>query len=196
LDEKCLAELFASLESDDSIASVAPKLLRWDFANLSKTDVIDSCGIIMALGLRFFDLGQGEKDSRIFDSAKIIGPSGAFAAYRISALSDIKLGRDYFDSRMFMYKEDCDLDYRLFLAGHRSQFVPKAIAYHDRSVSSVGGRKSRSLAVRRWSWQNQKLIWNKYWRKQSLAGKILVALYFISQYCWLAVFERNVLKNK
>jgi hypothetical protein len=195
LDSRCLIELILVLDSKSSLGSVAPKILRWDFSQLVKTDYIDSCGIIMAPGLRFFDLGQGDRDSRIFDSAQILGPSGAAAAFRMTALAAVKSDEGYFDSRMFMYKEDCDLAYRLFLAGYPSKFVPSAIAYHDRSASRFGGRKAKSLAIRRWSWQNQRLIWKKYWSQQNLVNRLVIGFYFLAQYVWLSLFEREVLKK-
>ncbi len=192
VEPDCLGKLLSALEADGKVASVSPKIRRWDFENLAKTEQIDSCGIVLRPGLIFVDLGQGEEDRGQFDQAVILGPSGAAAAFRLSALENIRVGQDYFDSNIFMYKEDCDLDYRLFLAGYRSKLVPSAIAYHDRSAKA-GKRKGKSAAVRHWSWQSQKIIWRKYWAKQGLANKGIIIFQYLARWTWLRLFERDAL---
>jgi len=77
LDERAVFELVLALENDGELASVAPKLLRWDFANRKKTEIIDSLGLILSPGLKFTDLGQGGIDRREKNKAAILGPSGA-----------------------------------------------------------------------------------------------------------------------
>ncbi len=87
---------------------------------------------------------------------EILGPSGAAGVYRLSGLEKIKVNNQYFDELMFMYKEDCDLDYRLFLAGYKSLYVSEAVIYHDRTVFSRGendlkvvlNRKSKNKKVK------------------------------------------------
>lgn len=75
---------------------------------------------------------------------EIFGFSGAGALFRVLNLLDITIdnkgGREFFDEMMFMYKEDIDLSYRLQMAGKRVLFVPDAVMYHDRSLSSVNSR--------------------------------------------------------
>jgi len=177
-----VTKLVAALESDKILGSVAPKILSWDFANLKLTNKIDTCGLMLSAGLVFTDIGQGLVDSGQFHDISILGPSGAAGLYRMSALKTVKETTGYLDERMFMYKEDCDLAYRLYLAGFSSKLVPEALVYHDRSVSAAGegflaslkNRSGKSRQVRSWSFLNQHLLYIKFLSKQTLADKFKI----------------------
>lgn len=203
LKEDSIFKLNQLLFSDDSIASVSPKILRWDFVAKKLTTTIDSCGLLVLPGLRFFDLGQGENDSDQFTGAEILGPSGAAALYKTKSLLDIKDDFGFLDSRMFMYKEDCDLAYRLFLKGFKSIFVSEAIIYHDRTAAVSGkgflstfkNRKKKSKLVRSWSFVNQHLLYIKFWGKESLISKIRIFFTVILTFFYVLFFERFLLKN-
>ncbi len=101
---------------------------------------------------------------------------------RTSAIEKVGL----LDERFFMYKEDCDLAYRLYLANFKTELVPTAIAYHDRSVSAKGGIiqtwqdwRHRNRQTRIWSFVNQHLLWAKHWRREGLGSQILIGLQII-----------------
>lgn len=181
LEPTALAEMMRVLRADDSLGSVAPKLRRWDFVSKGKTNFIDSCGLHLGSGLRFSDVGQGENDRGQYDHAAILGPSGAAALYRLSALEKIAEKENYFDEHFFMYKEDCDLAYRLHLAGYGSKLVSSALIYHDRSDSggSLAARFvnrffKRSRDNRRRAFINQHLLFIKYWRQQGFFSKLSI----------------------
>ena len=82
LERDVLEKMIKVLSSDDKLTSVSPKILKWEFNNNRKTNIIDSCGIGMESGLRFVDVGQGEQDNEKFCNKKIIGPTGACGMYR------------------------------------------------------------------------------------------------------------------
>jgi len=205
-------KLLAAISADEKLGSVSPKVLRWDFENGIKTRTIDTCGIVMRPGLRFADLGQAEPDSGQYDDAPILGPSGCAAFYRLSALESVAYKnpdapggghKEYFDEMMFMYKEDCDLAYRLFLTGYGSRLVPDAIAYHDRTAVSQGegdlktalNRASKSKAVKEWSLLNQQIIFAKYWKIQTFRYKLAIILFEIKILSFILFFERYLLKQ-
>jgi GT2 family glycosyltransferase len=198
-----LEKLVARLEADRELGSVCPKIFRWDFANNIKTDIVDSYGIGLKSGLRFFDVGQGKKDNRKFRHARIIGPSGACGLFRMAALERAKEDGKYFDERMFMYKEDCDLDYRLYLTGQKSACVPEAVVYHDRTAAGVGtsdvaailARKNKSREVKRLSLVNQQLIFKKYWRSQDFISRLNIIFYLIKSFFYSLFFEQFLLKD-
>lgn len=190
--------------------SLTPKIRVWDFENKKKTDIIDSAGIEMRPGLRFLDLGQGETDSGQFDRAKILGPSGTAPMYRVKALLSVEQNKDsidkrkrieIFDEKMFMYKEDCDLAYRLFLEGWMSGIAPDALVYHHRTASSLGesnlkvalNRRNKSRQVKRWSFYNQHLIFLKFWGLQGAWDKLLIVSYMFKMFIFVLVFERYLL---
>lgn len=111
---------------------LAPKILRWDFANQKHTEIIDSTGIIGTFYHKFSDRGQGEKDANQYEKGRVFGASGAafFAPTEILK----KVGG--FDENLH-YKNDVDLAYRLNWLGFETLFVPEVVCFHDRQVSEI-----------------------------------------------------------
>ncbi len=196
-------KLISEINRDNSLGSVSPKILRWDFKNKKFTNYIDTCGLSLNPGFVFKDIAQGLQDDGSFDKTTIIGPSGAAALFKISALEKVKEGGHYLDEDMFMYKEDCDLAYRLFCVGYKSSLVPSALIYHDRSASAskpglmsiFQGRNTKSRAVKSWSFLNQHLLIIKHWRQQSLSSKLQILLRSLALFAYALIFERFLLKN-
>jgi GT2 family glycosyltransferase len=194
------------MDKDNKLGSASPKIYKWNFVSEKSneiTNIIDSFGIVLKSGLRFFDVGQGEKDHFDLRYCNILGPSGASGLYRLSALEKVKEKKKYFDESMFMYKEDCDLNYRLFLAEWESACVPEAVGWHDRTASAQGGsdlailknRKQKSRQVRIWSFRNQQIIFWKYWKLQSSAVKFSIIVYELKNLVFILLFERYLLKE-
>jgi GT2 family glycosyltransferase len=194
-----LEKLVKEIESDQQLGSVMPKLLRWDFANKTHTQTIDSCGLGLKKGLVFYDIGQAELDIGQYDNSKAIGASGAAALYRISSLQTVAENGNFFDEHFFMYKEDCDLAYRLFLAGFKSKLVPHALGFHDRTVSGGGffkrllNRRTHGRNVQKWSFLHQHFLYIKYWRTLSIVSKCFALLRKILMFIEALVFEQYLL---
>lgn len=201
LEPDAIAKMLNATDSNKELGSVCPKILQWDFQNNKKTNIIDSLGIKLKSGLRFIDLGQGSVDSQQFNNLTILGPSGAAAMYRISALEKVKQDNLYFDELMFMYKEDCDLAYRLHLAGFKAKCVQDATLYHDRSVKGEGesnlevvlNRKLKSKQVKEWSFLGQQIIFRKFWHLQNPKEKIAIVWYQIKILIFILLFEQYLL---
>lgn len=202
LDVHALENMVTALEGSRA-DSVSPKILRWDFKNSTKTDVIDSCGIELLTGLKFVDIGQGRQDGEEFqEEREILGPSGAAGMYKIKSLEHIAYrreegGREYFDELMFMYKEDCDLAYRLHLAGYHARYIPGALVYHDRTAAGQGqknlevarNRKNKSRQVKKWSFLNQQIIFIKYWKVQNMKNKFFIIWFQLKMLTFIFFFE-------
>jgi GT2 family glycosyltransferase len=203
MEPDALQKLLEKLASDKKIASVSPKILRWDFAKHTKTKQLDSCGLVLKSGLRFKDLGQGELDEGQYNQAQILGPSGAFAMYRLSALEKIKTNHDYFDSRFFMYKEDCDLTYRLNKAGFESRLVAEALVYHDRTVGAFGAgvwgrlseRRRLSRQTRAWSFKNQHLLFVKHFLNEHFISQLIIMGRILTLFIFSLILEQFNLKE-
>lgn len=203
IEPSAILKILAAINNDEKIASVTPKILRWDFENKKFTNYIDSCGLSVSPGLIFKDIGQGRVDDGSFDNSVIIGASGAAALFRMSALEDVKEKTGYLDEEMFMYKEDCDLAYRLFLKGYKSRLVSEAIIYHDRSASVaepglrgvLNSRKTKNNLVKSWSFLNQHLLIIKHWHTQNLRSKILILTRLFLMWSYALIFEPFLLKN-
>ncbi len=196
-----IEKLAAALENNHALGSVSPKILSWDFSSNTKTNIIDSCGLRLHSALEFRDIGQGEVDRGQYDKTAILGPSGAAGLFRLSALKAIQENNQYFDERFFMYKEDCDLAYRLHMAGFASALIPQALAYHDRTAS--GGTLSKRL-LQRWdrtrsakgySFVNQHLLYRKYWTQQTSKDKFLIILHVFMRFGAAIVLEPYLLAH-
>lgn len=198
LEPDAIEKMIKTLDDDERLGSVSPKILKWDFLNNKKTNIIDTCGIKLKSGLRFIDIGQGENDKNQFNNIDILGPSGACGMYRIDVLKN-----NVFDELMFMYKEDCDLAYRLNLAGYKSKCVSDAVVYHDRTAQAKGesnfkialNRKNKSKQVKKWSFLNQQIIFLKYWKSQNFKNKIAIIIYELKIIIFIILFEQYLLKE-
>jgi GT2 family glycosyltransferase len=199
-----LSRLTSALDSEKSAGAVTAKILRWDFANRRKTQMIDSLGIVADKYFRFFDDQQGLPDSQALTSRKeIFGFTGATALLRLEALRDVAFKREFFDELMFMYKEDCDLSMRLRLAGWKIILEPLAIAYHDRTAANVGqsvaqiagGRKFKSRKVKQWSFLNQLILLYKFDRILPLRIRIPAWTYEMLSIGYASIFEPFLLKE-
>jgi len=196
LEDNVLEKLAEAMDHNNELGSATVKALKWNFAKQEKTNIIDSCGLKLLPGLRFVDYLEGEPASAICDG-EIIGVSGAAAIYRLSALEKVKCDGQYFDELMFMYKEDCDLAYRLFLAGYKAKCINGAIIYHDRSSAGNGqnnlavalNRKNKSRLVKKISFLNQQIIFIKYWRLQNLLNKTAIIWHEFKMLIFILFFE-------
>ena len=202
VEPTAITKLIEAICMKSELAAVCPKIYRWDFKGGKKTKIIDSCGIMMKPGLRFYDLGQGESDSGCYDNTKVFGPSGAAALFRLSALDAIIENGQYFDERFFMYKEDCDLAYRLNKAGLKTLFVPQAIMYHDRSAASQGSIlatlhnwRQRSRQTRIWSFVNQHLIFAKHLTNEGLYSHFIVYARIVFYFIFSLILAPFLLKS-
>lgn len=207
--------LVEALKADESLAAASPRLMSWDFLNLKKTELIDSLGIGLKAGLKFFDICQSQTfsiessslNNFLSESRKIIAPSGAAGLFRLKYLVKIAEIRDnkkeYFDERFFMYKEDCDLAYRLFLANMKSICVDSAVIYHDRSVKSFGSglkkllksRNNKSRQAKSWSFTNQHFIFIKYFKYQNFLNKVIILFKTLAFFIFSLILEQYLLKN-
>ena len=130
LKPEFLDRIVAALELRPDAASATGKLLRFD----GKT--LDSTGIVMLRSQRHLDRGADEADRGQFDKPEdVFGPSGAAALYRLKALEDVAIDRQFFDEDFFAYREDADLAWRCRLMGWTSIYVPSAVALHRRRVT-------------------------------------------------------------
>lgn len=198
-----IENLIKIIETDEKIGAVQPKILKWDFEKRAKTNVIDSLGLEITRDHCFFDRRAGEIDDNKAD-VDIFGFTGAAVLWRIEALKDVSFKDEYFDESMFMYKEDCDLSYRLRLAGWRIVLAPRAVAHHDRTATTKGknilqtikNRRNKSRLVKKWSFLNQWIIVLKYKDLPFSWGvKISTWWYQFKSLIFVIFFEQYLLKE-
>jgi len=218
LEPTAVKEMILAMDNDDKLGSVCPRVYQWSFEKKGKTNIIDSFGLKQISALRFKDVGQGEEDVGQYDREEIIGPSGAAAMYRLNALDKITLspspsprageGRrrrrvEFFDELMFMYEEDCDLAYRLKLAGYTSKCVSRAIIYHDRSAGAKGmsnlqvalNRKNKARWIKEQGFKNKHIIFIKHWQTLKLLEKFEVLWFAFRMFVFVLLFEQYLFKQ-
>lgn len=130
--------------SDENVAAVTGKLLKYDFEKNQKTNLIDTTGVIMSKSGRARDRGQGEPDNQQYDSLRdVFGVSGACPVYRRSALEAVKdttSGKsEFFDEDFIAYWEDVDLSWRFNNMGFKCRYAPNAVGYHGRTAAQAAG---------------------------------------------------------
>lgn len=144
--------------------AAAPKVL---FADV-EPPTIDSCGIVMRPSGEAFSAGAGQPDLGQFDhDREVLGPCMSAAVFRASAFRTIGL----LDERYFLYYEDVDWALRSHLSGHRTLFVPEALAWHEHAAStrSLGERRRFRLVQRNLllctaanlSWRSVASVWHR-----------------------------------
>lgn len=209
LEPALIKELVKAMATDEKIAAVQPKILKWDLAVNKKTNVIDSLGLSLNKEHRFFDAHQGETvQPELTVKKEIFGFTGAAVLLRLKALKDVAFTdgghKEYFDELMFMYKEDCDLSYRLRLAGWKIALAPGAVAYHNRQAAAKGksnlaialNRSAKSKAVKQWSFLNQLILLLKLKKLPfSRRVKLATAWYQFKSLIFALLFEPYLLKE-
>lgn len=148
LDTATVKAFVERMDAEASLTMCAGKLHHWDIKNHRKTEQIDSLGIIGESRHHFFDRGHGEIDHGQYDDelGQFFGISGAVFLIRTSVIPKLH-GKDWqvFDERMWMYKEDIDLSYRLRWLGEKIEIFPEVWGWHGRTVANKEGKSLRSL---------------------------------------------------
>lgn len=125
---------------DPKVGAATGKLLRYDFDNHRKTNIIDTTGVTIAKSGRARDRGQHEVDNGQYDKlTDVQAVSAAGAMFRHKALSAVSLQQPAFDEDFHSYWEDVDLTWQMSNAGWKNVFVPSAIGYHGRGAGSSEG---------------------------------------------------------
>lgn len=149
LHEPTVKQYLERMKADPNLVMCAGKMHAWDFKNQRKTDTIDTLGIIGEKRHHFHELGSGQRDLGQFDEelSSIFGISGAAFLFRTEATWELH-GNNYqlFDDRMWMYKEDVDLAYRLKWLGAKVQVFPEVWGWHARTLANREGQSVASLA--------------------------------------------------
>jgi GT2 family glycosyltransferase len=133
VDPEGLRELAAVFESDPSVGAAQAKLLRMDTDNLYDCagDYLGPLGFLI-------ERSRGAKDKGQFDYiGDILSAKSAASAIR----ADLFRGVGGFDEDYYMYLEETDLSWRVWLAGLRVVFVPGAIVYHAFNTPRKGFKR-------------------------------------------------------
>jgi GT2 family glycosyltransferase/glycosyltransferase involved in cell wall biosynthesis len=116
------------LEAGNGIACVASKVLDWEGERI---DFVDPAIAFYGHG---FKLGVDTPDREDSVERDVLFAHGA------ATIIDAEVFRDVggFDERYFMFFEDVDLGWRLWLLGYRVRYVPSSLVFHRQHASMEG----------------------------------------------------------
>ncbi len=122
VDKDWLLELVKVFDSDSTIGAAQSKLLR-----IEQRDFFDSTGdYLTPLGF-LSERARGAKDTGQFDYVSdIFSAKSASSIIRKDVLDRIGA----FDEDYYMYLEETDLCWRVWLSGYRVVFIPGSVVYH------------------------------------------------------------------
>jgi GT2 family glycosyltransferase len=148
--------LSEALAADARRGAVQPKLLR-PAPGPDGRPVIDTTGHVAYSTRLFGNRGEGEPDDGRWDRpGEVFGVSGACALYRRRMLDDLALpdGEGPFDTDLFAFFEDVDLDWRARRRGWSAWYEPAAVGVHERG----GAGPRRTAVVERLNYRNRLLV--------------------------------------
>lgn len=125
-DRSWLSAAVEVLEGDRTIGCVASKVLDWEGVN------IDYASVGMSFDGQGYKLDAGEPDTGAYDQpSDVLFPTGSAMVMPTELFR--RMGG--FDERYFMFFEDVDLGWRLWLHGYRVRYVPASLTYHRHHVT-------------------------------------------------------------
>ena len=139
LEPSWLEELVAVAKSNRQVAAVASKMRFYD-----RPDILNGVGGSMNYLGYTWDRGMNECDRGQYDTVQeVLFASAGAALFR----RDIFREEGGFDEKFFMYHEDVDLCWRLWIRGLRVLTAPRALAYHHwaGSTRQAGGLVWREI---------------------------------------------------
>lgn len=131
-DQSAVSKMVSLIESDEKIAAVQARLMLHP-----ETNLVNSLGNnTHFLGFGYCqnyrdDYKQTLTQRKNKKNNKIFYPSGAAVLFRSRVLQEIGL----FDESYWMYNEDQDLGWRVWLAGYSCLLAEEAVVYHKYEFS-------------------------------------------------------------
>jgi len=121
----CLKEVVNAFKKNKNIGGAQLKLLK------GKTNKLDSAGHFLSLIGFPYEIGVGENEKKYDRKKLIFGAKSAGMVVRKDVFEKI----NGFDEDYFIYGEDTDLSWRIWLAGYKILYLPKARVYHFQKSS-------------------------------------------------------------
>ncbi|MBU1870358.1 MAG: glycosyltransferase family 2 protein, partial [Candidatus Omnitrophica bacterium] len=146
VERECFSQLANLFESDRTIGGASSKLLMMDDHKRidSAGEYLNQFGLLMQRHAGFeIDRGQ------FSEVADIFGVKGTALTVRRDVFSEVGgYPKDY-----FMFLEETDLCWRIWLSGKRIVFLPNAVIYHASGVS-INSHKHSSYLVKYYGSRN------------------------------------------
>lgn len=142
IEAGAIAELIKPLEREETIGAAQAKLLRMGMDRMYDCagDYLGPLGFLIERSKGVRDIGQ-------FDyQADILSAKSAASVIRSGLFKDI----GGFDDDYYMYLEETDLSFRVWLSGFRVVFAPNAVVYHAFNTPKKKAKKYYSRYIVRY----------------------------------------------
>lgn len=183
IDKSCLSNLAVAAETDKKVGAVQARLML----SPDKTKINSLGNKTHFLGFGYCE-GYGQsfakRETQSANYYDICYPSGAAVLLRASALKQVGL----FDEEFWMYNEDQDLGWRLWLSGWRVILTTAAVVYHKYEFS-------RSIQKYYWMDRNRLIVIIKNYHSLTLV-LILPALLMMEAGLFFFAIKGGWLKEK
>lgn len=166
VDPEWLNGLLEPMARDERIACAGSMVMNWEGTAVEFASRHDD-----PFSLAYEPLQHDYKPQRAGDSYALFVSGGAMLLRRADFV-----GAGGFDPRYFMYHEDVDLCWRLWVNGKRCVVAPHSIVYHRGGASS---RKLESAVVL--GWAQKHLLWTalKNFDDANLRAALPLMIYFL-----------------
>lgn len=181
VDRECFSRLIQAAESDPGIGALSAKLLM-----MHKPGYLDSAGeYLNQFGLLMQRHAGKEQDLGQFDEpAEIFSAKGTALTVR----AEVFRRAGGYPEDYFMFLEETDLCWRIWLLGYRIIFVSQARIYHA-CGASIGAHKNKSYLVKYFGCRNYiRTLWKNlgvlYWLRivpLHICLWLVLALYFVAR---------------
>ncbi|MEM3489172.1 MAG: glycosyltransferase family 2 protein [Nitrososphaerota archaeon] len=122
VEEDCLEKIVKKMMQDPSIGAAQPKI-----RSMKDREKIDAVGGLADYYGRTWHRGSNEYDLGQYDSvSETFYAQGAAIVVRRNVVNEVGL----FEPAYFIYYEETDLCWRIWLAGYRVAVIPEAVVYH------------------------------------------------------------------
>ncbi|EKD43679.1 MAG: Glycosyl transferase [uncultured bacterium] len=225
LQPTCLQDMVEFLDKNIKVASISPRLMKWDFSKIVSDGLEKSfSNQIDALGLKIFrnrrvieqytqcDWDEIKLDPRFHgddntvQALEVFGASGAFPMMRRSIINKVVFADGQFlDENYHAYKEDVDLSYRLQEAGFKSFILLNTVAYHDRTgagpkemndLVAAENKKKQSPWVQYHSYKNHlRTLYKNEYWQNFILDLPWILWYELKKFVYLSLFDRKVLSG-
>lgn len=166
VDPEWLNGLLATLAKDEAIACAGSMVMNWEGTAVEYAGRFDD-----VFSIAYEPLPHTLEPRYAADAYSLFVSGGAMLLDRRTFL---EVGG--FDSRYFMYHEDVDLCWRLWVRGKRCCLSPQSLVYHRGGASS---RKLQSEVVQ--AWGQKHLLWTaiKNFDDRNLRHALPLLIYFL-----------------
>lgn len=159
LHEDAVFQIIRVFGQYEDVGCVTGKLNGYNLKDKKKTGLLDSTGVFRKWYGRWYDRGQGEADTGLYDQVEDVpAVCGALMCCRVQAINSFH--GEIFDSNFFLYKEDIELSLRIRRNGWRLLYSPHVMADHCRGWSE--NRGGVSYKNRLYSAENEVKLYFKH----------------------------------